>query len=122
MNETERLLLTVRLQSKASEETHAMAFEAKLLGRTRLGKYQHCLELIEANSRLAPLWERLCLALFAGAGPPLAKLFGVDTSENWARADRVIADVLAVTESSAEEIARHLRRYVRLRKVCHDQL
>jgi SAM-dependent methyltransferase len=99
-----------------------MAFEAKLFGRTRFGKYQHCLELIEANSRLAPLWERLCLALFAGAGPLLARLFGVDTSENWARADRVIADVLAVTESSAEEIARHLRRYVRLRKERDDHL
>ncbi len=99
-----------------------MAFEARLFGRTRFGKYQHCLELIEANSRFAPLWERLCLALFAGAGPPLAKLFGVDTSENWARADRIIADVLAVTETSAEDVARHLRRYVRLRKVCHDHL
>ncbi|HEY0379276.1 MAG TPA: class I SAM-dependent methyltransferase [Pyrinomonadaceae bacterium] len=99
-----------------------MAFEAKLFGRTRLGKYQHCLELIEANSRLAPLWERLCLALFAGAGPPLARLFGVDASENWARADRVIADVLAVTQSSPAEVARHLRRYVKLRKVCDDHL
>ncbi|HJU55286.1 MAG TPA: class I SAM-dependent methyltransferase [Pyrinomonadaceae bacterium] len=99
-----------------------MAFEARLFSRTRFGKYQHCLELIEANSRLAPLWERLCLALFAGAGPPLAKLFGVDTSENWARADRIIADVLAVTETSAEDVARHLRRYVRLRKVCHEHL
>jgi SAM-dependent methyltransferase len=99
-----------------------MAFEAKLFGRTRFGKYRHCLELIEANSHFAPLWERLCLALFAGAGPPLARLFGVDTSENWARADRIIADVLAVTESSAQEIARHLRRYVRLRKEHDDHL
>ncbi|HWS99011.1 MAG TPA: class I SAM-dependent methyltransferase [Pyrinomonadaceae bacterium] len=99
-----------------------MAFEARLFGKTRLGKYQHCLELIEANSRLAPLWERVCLALFAGAGPPLARLFGVDTSENWARADQIIADVLAVTQSSAEEVARHLRRYVRLRKERDDHL
>lgn len=99
-----------------------MAFEARLFGRTRLGKYRHCLELIEANSRLAPLWERVCLALFAGAGPPLARLFGVDTSENWARADHIIADVLAVTGSSADEIARHLRRYVRLRKERGDHL
>ncbi len=99
-----------------------MAFEARLFSRTRFGKYRHCLELIEAYARLAPLWERLCLTLFAGAGPALARLFGVDTRENWARADRIIADVLAVTEAPAEEIARGLRRYARLKREGGDAL
>ena len=99
-----------------------MAFEDRLFSRTRFGKYQHCLELIGAYARLAPLWERICLTVFAGAGPALAKLFGVDTAENWARADRVIADVLAVTKSSPAEVARHLRRYVKLKREGGDAL
>ncbi|HKQ51658.1 MAG TPA: class I SAM-dependent methyltransferase [Pyrinomonadaceae bacterium] len=99
-----------------------MAFEGRLFKRTRFGKYQHCLDLIEAYARLAPLWERLCLTVFAGAGPALGRLCGVDTSENWARADQVIADVLAVTKSSPAEVARHLRRYVRLKREGDDAL
>lgn len=99
-----------------------MTFESRLFSRTRFGKYQHCLGLIEAYAQLAPLWERLCLALFAGAGPALAKLCGVDTAENWARADRIIADVLAVTEASPAEVARHLRRYARLKREGADAL
>ena len=99
-----------------------MAFEARLFSRTRFGKYPHCLALIEANARLAPLWERLCLALYAGAGPPLAALCGVDAAGSWSRADRIIADVLAVTNSSPADIARHLRRYVRLRRERADHL
>jgi SAM-dependent methyltransferase len=99
-----------------------MAFENRLFGRTRFRKYRHCLELIEAYGRLAPLWERVCLALFAGAGPALAGLCGVDTRENWARADRIVADVLAVTGAPAEEIARRLRRYARLKREGGDAL
>lgn len=96
-----------------------MAFEARLLSRTRFRKYTHCLELIEANAKFAPLWERLCLAIYISIGPALAKLFGVDTSENWLRADKVVADVSAVTGSQPEEIARLLREYVRLSR-SHD--
>jgi 2-polyprenyl-3-methyl-5-hydroxy-6-metoxy-1,4-benzoquinol methylase len=99
-----------------------MAFEARLFSKTRFRKYQHCLELIKANAGFAPLWERLCLAIYISIGPPLAKLFGVDTSENWKRADQIIADVFSVTQSSPEEIARLLRRYIRLRKERDDHL
>jgi SAM-dependent methyltransferase len=99
-----------------------MAFEARLFGRTRFGKYQHCLKLIEANAKFAPLWERLCLAIYIGIGPPLAKLFGVDTSEIWTRAERIVADVFAVTGSQPEEIARLLRAYVHLRRDRDDHL
>jgi ubiquinone/menaquinone biosynthesis C-methylase UbiE len=99
-----------------------MAFEARLLSKTRFKEYQHCLELIEANSRFAPLWERLCLALYVSIGPPLARVFGVDAYSMWKRADQIIADVLAVTQSEPEEIARLLRRYIMLRREKDDHL
>lgn len=99
-----------------------MAFETRLLGKTRFREYSYCLELIKANSRLAPLWERFCLALYISLGPALAKLFGVDAYSMWARADRIIADVLAVTQSEPEEIACLLRRYIKLRKGVDDHL
>ncbi|MDT5060264.1 MAG: hypothetical protein QOH63_723 [Acidobacteriota bacterium] len=99
-----------------------MAFEARLLNKTRLSRYRHCLELIEANAKFAPLWERLCLATYISIGPPLAKLFGANTTENWMRADKIIADVIAVTGSSPEEIARELRHYVRIRRMRDDHL
>ena len=99
-----------------------MAFEARLLNKSRFRKYQHCMKLIEANAQFAPLWERLCLALYISMGPPLARVFGVDAYSMWARADEVIADVLAVTQSSVEEIARLLRRYIRLRRGVDDHL
>lgn len=93
-----------------------MSFEGRLFGRTQFRKYQHCLKLIEANASLAPLWERLCLVLYMSVGPFIAKLFGVDTSENWKRADRIVEEVLAVTGLSSEEIAHLLREYVKLRR------
>jgi 2-polyprenyl-3-methyl-5-hydroxy-6-metoxy-1,4-benzoquinol methylase len=99
-----------------------MAFEATLFSKTRFKEYRRCQELILANSRLAPLWERFCLALYISVGPPLARLFGVDAYSMWARADRIIADVLAVTESEPEEIARLLRRYISLRREGDDHL
>jgi 2-polyprenyl-3-methyl-5-hydroxy-6-metoxy-1,4-benzoquinol methylase len=99
-----------------------MAFEVRLLSRTRFREYKHCLELILANSRFAPLWERVCLALYVSIGPPLAKVFGVDAYSMWKRADQIIADVLAVTQSDAREIARLLRRYIRLRRDGDDHL
>ena len=58
-----------------------MAFEARLFGKTRFGKYQHCLKLIEANAKFAPLWERICLAIYIGIGPTLAKLFSESSIE-----------------------------------------
>jgi hypothetical protein len=99
-----------------------MPFEAALFSRTRFKEYPHCLKLILANSRFAPLWERICLALYISLGPALARLFGVDASSMSARADRIIADVLAITESEPEEIARHLRRYIKLRREGGDHL
>jgi SAM-dependent methyltransferase len=99
-----------------------MAFEARLLGRTRFKEYEHCMRLIEANSRFAPLWERICLALYVSLGPPLARLFGVDAYSMWKRADQIISDVLAVTEAEPEEIARLLRRYISLRREREDHL
>jgi ubiquinone/menaquinone biosynthesis C-methylase UbiE len=99
-----------------------MAFEVRLLSKSRFRKYQHCMKLIEANSQFAPLWERLCLALYVSTGPPLARLFGVDAYSMWARADQIIADVQAVTQSSLEEIARLLRLYIKLRRGVDDHL
>jgi 2-polyprenyl-3-methyl-5-hydroxy-6-metoxy-1,4-benzoquinol methylase len=99
-----------------------MAFEVKVFGKTRFKEYEHCLGLIEANARLAPLWERVCLALYIGIGPPLAKVFNVDAYSMLKRAEGIIADVLAVTESGPEEIARLLRRYIHLRRAGEDHL
>jgi SAM-dependent methyltransferase len=99
-----------------------MAFEARMFGKNRFKDYEHCLRLIEANARLAPLWERICLALYIGIGPPLAKLFNVDAYSMLKRADHIIADVCAVTESGPEEVARLLRRYICLRRDNEDHL
>lgn len=99
-----------------------MAFEVRLLSKTRFREYTHCLELIMANSLLAPLWERICLALYVSIGPPLAKVFGVDAYSMWKRADQIIADVLAVTQVEPKEIARLLRRYISLRREQDDHL
>lgn len=92
-----------------------MKFEAKLFGKTRFKNYRHCLALLEANARFAPLWERACLAAYISLGPPLARLFGADTSEIFKRADTIIADVRAVTGLQPAEIIRRLREYIRLR-------
>ncbi|HYJ45379.1 MAG TPA: hypothetical protein VEV81_02115, partial [Pyrinomonadaceae bacterium] len=99
-----------------------MAFEARLIGGTRFKKYRHCLELIKANARLAPLWERLCLAAYISVGPPLARLCGANIAGIFERADRIIADVLAVTQLGPEKVARLLREYVRLRMERDDHL
>jgi len=99
-----------------------MPFEARLFSKTRFKNYRHCLALIEANARFAPLWERLCLAAYVSLGPPLARLFGAKTSGIFKRADETIADVRAVTESQPEEIVRRLRQYVRLRVERDDHL
>lgn len=92
-----------------------MPFEAKLFSKTRFKNYSQCLAFLEANARLAPLWERLCLAAYVSLGPPLARLFGAQTSGIFKRADETIADVCAITESQPEEIVRRLRQYIRLR-------
>ena len=99
-----------------------MTFEGRLFRKTRFGKYQRCLDLIEANSRFAPFWERLCLALYISAGPPLSRLCGVEAYSMWSRADRILEDVLAVTQSPPEEIALLLRRYIELRREVGDHL
>jgi SAM-dependent methyltransferase len=92
-----------------------LAFEERLMSRTRFKKHKHCFELIKANALLAPLWERLCLAAYISIGPPLAGLFGANTSGIFERADQIIADILAVTQLGPERVARFLREYVKLR-------
>jgi SAM-dependent methyltransferase len=99
-----------------------MAFEVRLFGKTQFKNYRHCLAMIEANARFAPLWERLCLAAYVSLGPPLAKVFGANTNGLFQRADRIIGDIRAVTESQPEEIVRRLRQYVRLRIERDDHL
>jgi SAM-dependent methyltransferase len=99
-----------------------MAFETKLFGKTRFKEYEHCMKLVEANARLAPLWERVCLSLYISLGPPLARLFNVDAYSMLKRADRIISDVAAVTSSGPDEIASSLRRYIRLRRDGEDHL
>lgn len=99
-----------------------MAWEVNLLRKTRLGAYSHCLELAEAYADFAPLWERCCLAAYAGIGPPLARLFGADTATMWKRAEAVIADLFAVSSLPAREVARLLRQYIRVRMEHDDHL
>src|SRR4051812_34630777 len=114
--------LAQRVSTKEEAQETQVAFETKLMGRTRLKKYGHCLKLIEANAGLAPLWERLCLATYVSVGPPLAKLFGANMAGVFERADRIIADLLAVTQLGPERVARLLREYVRLRAERDDHL
>src|SRR5918911_2132922 len=99
-----------------------MAWEVALFKRTRLKAHARCLELIEANARLAPAWERLCLAAFVGVGPVVAHLFGADTRAAWRRAEEILADLFAVTRLSPREVAAMLRRYVELKLRSADHL
>lgn len=93
-----------------------MTWEAKLFARTRLGAYKNCLDLIDAYSDLAPLWERILLATYAGIGPPLARCFGGNTRSLWRQADAIVGDLLATSGMSPREIAKSLRQYVRLKR------
>lgn len=92
-----------------------MAWETTLFKRTRLGVYQHCLELAEAYADFAPLWERCCLAAYVSIGPPVARRFGADTATMWRRADSIIEDLFAASRMSPREIARLLREYIKVR-------
>ena len=92
-----------------------MAWEANLFRKTKLGEYRHCLALVEANADFAPLWERCCLALYAGIGPVVARLFGADTAAAWQRADEIIADLFAVSRMSPRQVASLLRQYARIK-------
>jgi ubiquinone/menaquinone biosynthesis C-methylase UbiE len=99
-----------------------MAWEVNLLRKTRLGEYSHCLELAEAYADFAPLWERCCLAAYAGLGPQLARLCGADTAALWQRAEALLADLFAVSGLPAREVARLLRQYIRVRTEHDDHL
>jgi ubiquinone/menaquinone biosynthesis C-methylase UbiE len=97
-------------------------WEVKLFARTRLGAYQNCLDLIDAYSDLAPWWERVLLAIYAGVGPPLARCFGGNTRSLWRQADAIVGDLLATSGMSPREIAESLRQYVRLKRNEDDHL
>ncbi|MGB9178973.1 MAG: class I SAM-dependent methyltransferase [Pyrinomonadaceae bacterium] len=99
-----------------------MAWETTLFKRTRLGVYQHCLELAEAYADFAPLWERCCLAAYVSIGPPVARRFGADTATMWKRADSIIEDLFAASRMSPREIARLLREYIKVRLRSKDHL
>lgn len=92
-----------------------MAWETALLRRTGLGVHRHCLALAEAYADFAPLWERCCLLMYAGIGPGVARCFGAETGAMWERADRIIADLFAVSRLSPREIARLLRSYIKIK-------
>jgi 2-polyprenyl-3-methyl-5-hydroxy-6-metoxy-1,4-benzoquinol methylase len=97
-------------------EEALVTWEVKLFARTRLGAYKNCLDLIDAYSDFAPLWERVLLAIYAGIGPPLARCFGGNTRSLWRQADAIVGDLLATSGMSPREIAESLRQYVRLKR------
>lgn len=100
----------------------SLTFEVALFRRTRFGVHRHCLDLAEAYAAFSSLWERICLALYVGIGPGLARCFGGDTSAMWQKADSVLADIFAVSRLPPQEIASYLRRYVELRLKKEDHL
>jgi len=93
-----------------------MTWQVRLFARTRLGVYKNCLDLIEAYSELAPWWERVLLTIYAGVGPPLARCLGSSTRNLWHHADTIVADLLAVSGMSPQDLAKSLRQYVRLKR------
>lgn len=99
-----------------------MTWEVKLFTKTRLGAYKNCLDLIDAYSDLAPWWERVLLAIYAGVGPPLARCFGGNTSNLWKHADAIVGDLLAASGMSPNEIAKSLRQYFQLKRAEHNHL
>ncbi len=99
-----------------------MAWEVDLFKRTRLAAYKNCLELIEAYSHFAPLWERILLATFAGIGPPLGRCLGGNTKTLWQQAEAIVGDVLATSGMTPHEIAKALRRYVTVKRNAEQHL
>lgn len=93
-----------------------MAWEVKLFGKTRLSAYQNCLDLIDAYAGVAPLWERILLAAFAGLGPPLGRRLGGNTKTLWQEADAILGDVYVASGMSPHEIVHALRHYVKLKR------
>lgn len=93
-----------------------MAWEVSLFQKTRLAAYQNCLSLVEAYAEVAPLWERVLLAVFIGLGPPLARPFGSNTKTLWREADVTLGEMLAASGMSPQEIVRALRQYIRLKR------
>lgn len=93
-----------------------MTWQVRLFAKTRLGVYKNCLDLIVAYSELAPWWERVLLAIYAGVGPPLARCLGSGTRNHWHHADTIVADLLAVSGMSPQDLAKSLRQYVRLKR------
>jgi SAM-dependent methyltransferase len=92
-----------------------MKWESSFLGKTRLKKYRQCMRLIHAYAALTPYWERLSLVTYCGLGTLLASCFGVDTERIWTAGEVVVLEMLAASGLSHDEIARHLRAYVRFR-------
>lgn len=99
-----------------------MAWESSLLKKLGLGEHRHCLELVEAYAGFAPLWERCCLAAYISIGPPVARLFGADTSSIWTRADAIIADIFSVSGLSPGEVVKLLRQYIKIKLEGEDHL
>ncbi len=95
-----------------------MPWESSLLGRTRLGQYAGCMQLLDAYAEQAPWWERLCLLTYCGLGTCVAECLGVDTGEIWKRGEAVLTEMFAASELPPEKVAGLLREYVghRLKK------
>lgn len=99
-----------------------MAWEMALFRRTRLARYHNCLRLFDAYADFAPLWERTLLSAYVSLGPPLAHMFGADTSTVWQQAESIIEDLFAVSEMTPHDVVRALRQYVRLRQDAEHHL
>ncbi|HKY27607.1 MAG TPA: methyltransferase domain-containing protein [Pyrinomonadaceae bacterium] len=93
-----------------------MAWEVRLFQNTRLAAYQNCLRFVDAYAEVAPLWERVLLAIFIGLGPPLARPFGGNTKTLWQEADVTLGEMLAASGMSPQEIVQALREYIRLKR------
>lgn len=93
-----------------------MAWEVRLFEKTRLAAYQNCLNLVEAYAEVAPLWERILLAVFIGLGPPLARQLGGNTKTLWQEANVTLGEMLAASGMSPQEIVQALRQYIRLKR------
>lgn len=98
----------------------AVTWEMALFRRAGLAEHKSSLQLFEAYTKSAPLWERTLLAAYVGLGPPIARLFGGNTKTVWQHAETIIGDLFAVSDLGPQAIVAALRHYIQLkRKIDH---
>src|SRR5260370_31953611 len=90
---TTRTRHTKAKQKSLPWEDGPMAWETTLLRKTSLKKHPHCLDTLDAYADIVPIWQRICLFLYAALGTWLATQFGIDMTALWTMGELGIHDI-----------------------------